>query len=244
MQQISWYNKYFNNEILQKTEQNNKYIKMFDKRNIKTVKNQVLLIEKTYNKQLYDIKQIYTNQTKINEYLKLTSLELISKELNIIKLLSKYSLQNNFLEYDFFVNCIKLILQISNFLANRLKQKKIDHNNFVYNNGIPRCSYKFCNFKDSCIYNYNSNTKKLCYQDHYVHNMVSADIEILLEYINLNYKNNNLIQHNKEIQKSINTLSFVIGHMENELKSKCIYIEKDKWENFHVIRCKKNKKLL
>ena len=44
----------------------------------------------------------------------------------------------------------------------------------------------------------------------------------------------NQTYHNKEIIKSINTLCYVIGHMENELKNKCFYQEKKNWNNFHV----------
>ena len=100
---------------------------------------------------------------------------------------------------------------------------------------IPRCSYKFCKFKDSCSYNYNSKSKNVCYQDHYVHNMVSSDINILILYIK-SRKNfdRQYLSHNKEILKSINTLSYVISHMENELKTKCLYLDKKEWDKFHI----------
>tara|TARA_E500000178_G_C16793432_1_gene649093 strand:+ start:117 stop:350 length:234 start_codon:yes stop_codon:yes gene_type:complete len=66
--------------------------------------------------------------------------------------------------------------------------------------------------------------------------MISADITVLLNYIELNFKNNDKITHNKEIQKSINTISFVITHMEQELKNKCLYQEKSEWESFHYTK--------
>ena len=142
------------------------------------------------------------------------------------------------MEYNFIITCLKYLLELSNILQYRLKQPNI----FIqvqnkYN--IVRCSYKFCNFKDSCVYNY---TKKghACYQDHYVHNMVSHDISALILYVEANYNETELIIHNKEILKSINTLSFVIGHMETELRTKCMYAELKDWENFHFINVIKN----
>ncbi len=65
--------------------------------------------------------------------------------------------------------------------------------------------------------------------------MVSADLKILINYINLK---NNFILHNKEILKTINTLSFVIGHMELELRTKCLYIPESEWETCHIIKNK------
>jgi hypothetical protein len=67
--------------------------------------------------------------------------------------------------------------------------------------------------------------------------MVSADLKILINYINLkNISFNALL--NKEILKTINTLSFVIGHMELELRTKCLYIPESEWESCHIIKNK------
>ena len=126
----------------------------------------------------------------------------------------------------------------------RLGQKEIVHDKttVVYqeDNGniISRCSYKFCSYQDNCTYNYNLKTKNLCYQDHYVHNMVSSDLKILLNYIKNQYEKSNLVLHNKEILKTINTLSFVIGHMETELRTKCLYLPENEWEQCHVVKNK------
>jgi hypothetical protein len=67
--------------------------------------------------------------------------------------------------------------------------------------------------------------------------MVSSDLKILINYIESIYKDNILI-HNKEILKTINTLSYVISHMETELKSKCLYLPETKWESCHYIKNK------
>ena len=104
--------------------------------------------------------------------------------------------------------------------------------------GLVRCSYKFCNFKENCVYNYQKKNNH-CYQDHFVHNMVSHDINILIDYIEQSYDNEDIIKPNKEILKSLNTLSFVINHMEQELKAKCIYLDKSEWDKFHIYKNKK-----
>jgi hypothetical protein len=70
--------------------------------------------------------------------------------------------------------------------------------------------------------------------------MVSADLKILLNYIKDNTDNNGCINHTKEILKTINTLSFVINHMETELRTKCLYLPENEYENFHIIKYKKN----
>ena len=81
-------------------------------------------------------------------------------KVNCFKLLTKYSLQNNQLNYDFFMNSLKLLLFISETLRQRTGQKEINLDKKMNNNdNISRCSYKFCNYKDSCNYNYNKSKK-------------------------------------------------------------------------------------
>ena len=186
-----------------------------------------------YIEKMKEIKESYNVKNIINEYSKKKSLEIIQKELEIIKLISKYSLQNNKLEYNFIIICLKYLFELSELLRQRLKQPVITISKQNKSN-IVRCSYKFCNFKDSCAYNY-SRKGNCCYQDHYVHNMTSHDIAALILYIESNNSPDEFIVHNKEILKSINTLSFVIGHMETELRTKCMYAEAKDWESFHYI---------
>jgi len=164
------------------------------------------------------------------------SLEILQKELDVIKLLTKYSLQNNTLEFDFFIAALQFLYGLSEILRIRIGQKEIIHDTKNINNSISRCSYKFCNYKDACVYNYNTKNKSQCYQDHYVHRMVSADLLVLIDYITSKFENQKQIIPNKEILKSINTLSFVINHMESELKSKCMYTDESEWEQFHFIK--------
>ena len=229
----TWYDKYFNNKIYEINEYDD-FLKHFK---IK-IKNEFNILDKlktdedNYINKINYLKNIITIKNIKNEINNLTKLEILQKELNIIKILSKYTLQNNYLEFDFFIKCLEIIYHLSNNLRIHLKQPNLNHEN-LNKNILSRCSYKFCKFKDSCTYNYNKNNQ-ICYQDHYVHNLVCADINVLINYIKKNYKNTDKINHNKEIIKSINTLCYVIGHMENELKNKCFYQEKKNWNNFHV----------
>jgi hypothetical protein len=59
-----------------------------------------------------------------------------------------------------------------------------------------------------------------------------------MEYIEQKYGDSKVVLHNKEILKTINTLSYVIGHMELELRTKCLYIPENEWESCHVIKNK------
>ena len=68
--------------------------------------------------------------------------------------------------------------------------------------------------------------------------MVSADLVILEEYIDFKFDDKNIIVPNKEILKTINTLSFVISHMYNELCAKCLYLNEDECEKMHFIKKK------
>jgi hypothetical protein len=140
--------------------------------------------------------------------------------------------------FKVFLDSTKLnfLLELSEILRNRINQKEIVHDAKFINNSISRCSYKFCNYKDACVYNYNLKNKSQCYQDHYVHRMVSADLSVLIDYIKSKYSELKTIIPNKEILKSINTLSYVINHMETELKSKCMFLDENEWEKNHFVK--------
>jgi hypothetical protein len=205
--------------------------------NEEVIQNKLDQIETDYETKIKELELICNNQEIINEITSKNSLVILQKEVEIIKLLTKYALQNNQLDYTFFLESLKFLLKISEVLRIRLGQKEIVHENKVFTPGnLPRCSYKFCNYKDTCAYNYNKATKSQCYQDHFVHRMVSADLSILIEYIEKKFQDQNFVIHNKEILKTINTLSFVINHMENELKAKCMYLDVSEWEECHFVK--------
>jgi hypothetical protein len=239
--EISWYNNFYNKNSLMLIDNNdfNKLINILkcqSEQNVVQIK--IAQIESDYLDKLKEIEKLCADENAIENINKLNSLNILQKELEVIKLLTKYSLQNNQLNYDFFMNALKLLLSLSEILRNRLGQPEVSIEKKIYvDDNISRCSYKFCNYKDSCNYNYNK-SKNLCYQDHYVHNMVSGDLKILIDYIIQKYGETKIVSHNKEILKTINTLSYVINHMENELKSKCMYLPENEIESFHIIKFK------
>jgi hypothetical protein len=247
-QELNWYTTYNLPLTIGNQSRINDYVnKLLNKSSDKTVETKITQIEKEYQNKLKEIEDLCLNKDAVLLLKSKSSLIILQKELDIIKLLTKYTLQNKILNYDFFMDCLSILLELSETLRIKIDQKEINHDkvdtktgrSFIKIEGsITRCSYKFCSYQDSCTYNYNLKTKSLCYQDHYVHNMVSADLKILLDYINQKSDKTQIILHNKEILKTINTLSFVIGHMENELRTKCLYIPENEWESCHIVKNK------
>ena len=313
---LFWYKQYALFYNLDKNINIDNYLeKLKNKSNEKNMQNKIIQIEQDYIQKIHNIEKLYLDDNKIKILKKQNSLIILQKELETIKILTKYTLQNKILNYKFLKICLNLLLEFSETLRLRLKQKEFFHDNIENKINISRCSYKFCSYQANCSYNYNSKSKRLCYQDHYVHNMVSADLKILLKYIvekkksiipisselilaenlsfqsikieeksneinytpikhsflenysgenilenNIDEKNHNyetscennlpelsnskefdnsmskqfkdfmfpehkldtFIVHTKEILKTINTLSFVINHMECELRTKCL----------------------
>lgn len=234
MEQNEWLDNFFNKSSLNMTNEIEKI--MNSNKFINNIDIKIDEMEVDFMSKMHEIKNTF-EKNNINElYNNKSSLEVLQKEVEIIKLISKYSLQNNKLEFEFIITCLKYLFSLSELLRTRLHQPPININRSIKTININRCSYKFCNYKEECAYNYNLGKKtNQCYQDHYVHNMVSHDVTSLISYIEANYKINSLILHNKEILKTVNTLSFVIGHMEGELRAKCLYNEPKDWEKFHYI---------
>ena len=234
-----WYEKYVNKDLLDKSLVE-KYIVILKNFSLKVednIETKVSQIENDYEIKLKELADIGVNEEEMCKYDNLNSLVILQKELEIIKLLSKYALQNNQLDYTFFVSSLQFLYKLSEILRIRLGQKEIIHEKkLITNNNIPRCSYKFCNYKYECTYNYNTKLKSQCYQDHYVHRMVSADLYVLINYISQKFNDQSIVIHNKEILKTINTLSFVINHMESELRLKCMYLDESQWEKNHFVK--------
>ncbi len=163
----------------------------------------------------------------IKEYKNQNDLELLEKEALIIIYINRYLLKNKLKESEkqFFIDLFNWIKNVSEYFTDKLGLIKINHSKrFKDEYLINRCSYKFCNYKDNCEFNYDKKSKK-CNSDHYVHNMVFADCDSLINYL----QNNDLekVDHHNEMMKCINTLMFVINHMYNELKNK-VYYSKNK----------------
>jgi hypothetical protein len=161
--------------------------------------------------------------------------ELIKEQNLIASYLDKYILQNNVISKSFVIRTLNWLLNSAVFLAERLNLQPQYHNitNLVGIQNIPRCSYKFCSFKENCTYNYDKN-KNGCYSDHYVYNMLTADIKIIIDYILANYSKEDNMTYNKELLKCINTLNFVIKHMYDEYNSVCMTINVDEYDNYFV----------
>ena len=228
---------YFNENILESNEYIDNLVKNYNF--IDNLENKINIQETDYNLNIDEINKLNILDIKKN-YENKKGLHILQKELLIIKLLSKYSLQSQNLDNNFVIKCLKICFELSEILRKKINQKQIKITN---KKNIQRCSYKFCNFKENCNYNYSKKKNNYCYQDHYVHNMVSHDLLVLIYYIEDDeFENINKNESLKEILKSINTISFVINHMESELKAKCLYQKEDMWDSFHICNHYKKKK--
>lgn len=177
---------------------------------------------------------------KQNNFKNYTSLEILKNQDLVSSYISK-SIQNNIINKKFFIECISYLKNTSKILSEKINQTMFTHNyNFIKKDKIIRSSYKFCNYKHECTYNYEKG-KKGCYADHYPHNMIHADCDALLECINLYYKDDNEIQ-NKELVRCINTISFVIRHMYEEINNLCLYSTREEHDKFHFIKSNNNQK--
>jgi hypothetical protein len=240
-QELCWYNDYnLKLEISNQTRLKEYLNKLSNKNEDKTIEIKINQIEKDYQDKLIEIEGLCKNPNEILNFKSKSSLIILQKELDIIRLITKYTLQNKNINYDFIINCLNILFELSETLRTRLGQKIYNNEKIQisYDNAISRCSYKFCCYQDNCSYNYNFKIKNLCYQDHYVHNMVSVDLKILIDYIKNKYGETKIVLHNKEILKTINTLSFVIDHMEKELRNKCMYLPETEWESCHILKNK------
>ena len=178
----NWYTDYSNKPTIEINNLEN-YINLLklnqNNKNEEFIENKLSQIENEYETKLKELNELCQSKINLDEINKMNSLSILQKEVDIIKLLTKYALQNNQLDYNFFLESLKYLFELSEILRIRIGQKEIIHDNKVLVPGnLPRCSYKFCSYKDTCSYNYNNNIKRQCYQDHYVHRMVSADLAI------------------------------------------------------------------
>lgn len=105
----------------------------------------------------------------------------------------------------------------SKFLCTKLDLPIQLHKNYIDKTGlIARSSYKFCEFNYECEFNYKDKSHRGCYAQHYVHNIVYADMVAIICYIKDIIDNKNKLNI-IELSKCIKTVSFVIKHMMEEL---------------------------
>lgn len=211
--------KYFNNDILD--IKNNSYLNNLV---LSQKKNYFELLKKkegVVEQELNNLEEYVSKKFIVDNYKKLNSLQLLEKQNNVIIKLNTYCLKLDEVDEMFIIKTLNYLYNISIILKQRLGQKDIK---FLEKNNIQRCSYKFCKFKENCNYNYNFNKKKMvCYQDHYVHNMVICDLKQIINYLKKNTNNKKM----SDLSKSINTISYVINRMYKELKARCIYLTED-----------------
>ena len=166
---------------------------------------------------------------------KYNSLELIEKQDIISSFLCK-SIQNNILDSKILYKYILYLKDSSFYLLKMVKLNEFKHNyTFIKKDKIIRSSYKFCNYKHNCSYNYDRHKKKGCYADHYPHDMIYADCDALIYCLDKYYKNESEF-YNKEIIKCINTISYVIKHMYEELNNLCLYSNSKDYNKFHYVK--------
>lgn len=132
------------------------------------------------------------------------------------------------------------LIDTTKYLSNKIGLVLFNHKE-TDKNTVARSSYKFCNYNFECEFNYNVKKYSGCFAQHYVHNLVYADISSLHRFI-VNNKNDISNKVFEEIKKSINTISFVIGHMYDELK-KAETFNFFNVNNIHVERTPKKKKI-
>lgn len=126
---------------------------------------------------------------------------------------NRHSLNDTF-DDKFFLQKLKWLASSSAHLSKKLHMTRLEHQ-YTGADNIPRSSYKFCDYGADCEYNYGDKKgrSKGCIAQHFVHNAVNADINILIDYMQ------NKDRSHSEITKSMNTISYVLGHMANELLS-------------------------
>ena len=174
----------------------------------------------------------------------LNSLELLELELEISINLNKYYFSYNNNNKSIIIKLLNKILNICQILKDKLNMKTIQiKKDMINKNNVPRSSYKFCNHKDACKFNYSKDKNKKCHNHHYVHNLLEYDIYTIIYYIENLITENNL-NNNQEIIKSFTTINYVIKHMYEELNNIKLYSKKNECiEKYHHYNYKiKNKK--
>lgn len=112
-----------------------------------------------------------------------------------------------------------IMFELSNRNSQSIHQDKKQQDKKVI---ISRNSYKFCEYGYGCKFNYEK--KQKCHAHHFVFNLVYLDIIDILEYLSMDIFNlvggHELIQKHdnmEEIRTSINTITYVLNHMHDEL---------------------------
>ncbi len=79
--------------------------------------NKIEEIEQFYVKKIEDIQKLHNNKNEIELIKKSSEHEILTKEFDIIKCLTKYTRENKNIDFNFIKECLLLILDFSNELA-------------------------------------------------------------------------------------------------------------------------------
>jgi hypothetical protein len=200
-----------------------------------TVLNDWSIMATDDNKSIIDTKNIfisknnnitndsYNDINKNDDITLLTNCDLLEKSIKISKYLK---LNFNKKSIDTFIPTINKYIELLHDLiyelairSKLLTNKNIDDYKLQLltkqqNKNISRKSYKFCNSGYKCKFYYSLNNL-VCYSQHFVYDSVLYDILNMMNYIkNITNINTDDID---EIKKSINTITYVINHMHQEL---------------------------
>jgi hypothetical protein len=184
-------------------------------------KNQKILKNKFIYKNNYnssnnqDEKKIEIDYEKIieNNMEKNSDIEILDVLTIISKFVKNKIINNNDTKLENYNNYFLWIQNCLKILALRNKQNIEDFD--IDKKKLFRNSYKFCIYSHNCKYAYS--IKHKCYSQHFVYNLIYQDITRIIEYINHNKTNNDI--DFKSIQISINTITFVITHIYEEILS-------------------------
>lgn len=129
-------------------------------------------------------------------------------------------------------NYLTWLYNTSNLLADKINQTKIINNH--NHNYISRSSYTFCNKYTQCKNFYNLRELPTCKEHHYVHNLLSNDINSLIVFINNLIETKTLITKEiyNNIFSSVKTICYVTRHMSKEINY-IHYITKNNSEIYH-----------
>jgi hypothetical protein len=197
---------------------------------------------KMFMKNINNNKIVDINNLMPQKYKDLTDITILEHQTAIVNYLRKKFKSNDIkddIDIDDILSKLNWLAETSKHLGEKIGLLTFHHKE-TPENVLARSSYKFCTYNFECQYNYNIKKHCGCFARHYVHNLVNADIEALIKYTNFNRKNLKDIYVN-EIKKSINTISFVIGHMYDELQN-ALKFNFFSTNNLHMERTPKKKK--
>ena len=165
-------------------------------------KNEILKVENCFNqsfaiKEPKDLLNILNYLSIVSNYLRTTISNKTNKKGNV----EPFSEQ----EYSLILAYLSWVKESANSIKGHFaipfrRDNSYDPNNIKL---FKTSSYKFCNFKESCLIHKNKN--KICEKNHFVFDMIINDIEKLIESIKIiEYENFNWIIRGKFLSVKYN----------------------------------------